>query len=99
MWGGAMDDGRLRQLLGAVRDGSTDVDAALRRLRSLPFESLECATLDHHRQVRRGFPEAIFCEGKTAGQVATITARLAEQSDVVLGTRATPAQFEAARAA
>lgn len=94
-----MDEGRLRELLTAVRDGSTDVDGALRRLRHMPFETLEHATLDHHRQLRQGFPEVIFCEGKTARQVAEIAERLAAGGDIVLGTRATPAQFDAARAA
>lgn len=94
-----MDEGRLRELLTAVRDGATDVDGALKRLRHLPFESLEHATLDHHRHLRLGFPEVIFCQGKTPTQAAEIAERLAARGDIVLGTRATPAHFEAARAA
>ncbi|MCA9660293.1 MAG: nickel pincer cofactor biosynthesis protein LarB [Myxococcales bacterium] len=92
-----MSEARLRALLCAVRDGDADIDDALARLRQLPFESLEHATLDHHRQLRQGFPEVIFCQGKTAGQVAAIAERLAARSDVVLGTRATPEQFAAAQ--
>jgi pyridinium-3,5-biscarboxylic acid mononucleotide synthase len=94
-----MDECRVRQLLAAVRDGATDVDAAVRRLCQLPFESLEHATLDHHRHLRQGFPEVIFCEGKTPGQVAAIAGRIAAESDIVLGTRATRAHHEAALAA
>jgi NCAIR mutase (PurE)-related protein len=94
-----MDESRLRELLTSVRDGATDVDGALKRLRHLPFETLEHATLDHHRQLRLGFPEVIYCEGKTPPQVAEIAERLAARGDVVLGTRATPAHFDAARTA
>jgi NCAIR mutase (PurE)-related protein len=93
-----MDEQRLRQLLAAVRDGTTDIDGALKRLRQLPFEVLEHTTLDHHRQLRQGLPEVIYCEGKTPGQVALIAERIAAESDIVLGTRATPAHYEAALA-
>lgn len=91
-----MNADALRTLLTAVAAGETPIDNAVERLRSLPFESLDFATLDHHRALRWGFPEVIFCEGKTAEQVAAITAKLAEQSDQVLGTRATVEQFNAA---
>lgn len=94
-----MDEGRLRELLAAVRDGTTDVDGAVERLSHLPFEQLDHTTLDHHRQLRQGFPEVIFCQGKTPSQVADIAGRLAVRGDVVLGTRASSAHFEAARAA
>ena len=68
------------------------------RLRTLPFETLEgVATLDHHRPLRTGFPEVIYCEGKTAEQVGLIAERLAARSGRVLGTRATEVQFRAAR--
>ena len=93
-----MDERRLRELLTGVRDGSTDVEGALKRLRHLPFENIGCATLDHHRQLRQGLPEVIFCEHKAPGQVAAIAKRLSEEGDIVLGTRATSAHFEAARA-
>lgn len=94
-----MNADALRSLLTAVADGNTQIDDAMERLRSLPFESLDFATLDHHRSLRWGFPEVIYCEGKTAAQVATIVTKLAEQSHQVLGTRATLEQFNAAAAA
>ncbi|MEX0774319.1 MAG: nickel pincer cofactor biosynthesis protein LarB [Phycisphaeraceae bacterium] len=87
----------LRDLLCAVAQGQVDPDQALTRLRSLPFEDLGFATLDHHRAVRKGFAEVVYCQGKTAGQVAAIVARLAEVGPRVLATRATPEQYEAAR--
>ena len=92
-----MNDSQLEALLSEVAGGSMTIDAALNRLRALPFETLEgVATLDHHRLLRTGFPEVIYCEGKTAEQVALISERLAAQSPRLLGTRATEAQFEAA---
>lgn len=92
-----MEHEALRGLLEAVASGQKPVEDALDTLRSLPFESLDFATLDHHRALRWGFPEVIFCQGKTNEQVAQIAARLAERSNQVLGTRATQAQFAAAQ--
>lgn len=90
-----MDPESLRILLEAVRGGQTTPDEALAQLRLLPYEDLGFATLDHHRALRRGFPEVVFCQGKTPEQSAAIMARLAERSPVVLGTRATPETFAA----
>ena len=92
-----MNETVLAALLSDVAGGSLSVDAALTRLRSLPFETLEdVATLDHHRTLRTGFPEVIYCEGKTEDQVAQIAERLAARSPRLLGTRATESQFRAA---
>ncbi len=92
-----MNETVLAALLSDVAGGSLSVDAALTRLRSLPFETLEdVATLDHHRSLRTGFPEVIYCEGKTEDQVALIAERLAARSPRLLGTRATESQFRAA---
>jgi NCAIR mutase (PurE)-related protein len=88
-----MEQERVRALLDAVRTGETSIDEALERLSTLPFEDLGFATLDHHRALRRGFPEVVFCQGKTPQQVATIMARLAERSAAVLATRAAPETF------
>ena len=89
--------GGLRSLLNAVASGSMDVDEATRAL-SLPFaEELGFATLDHHRMLRKGFPEVVFCEGKTPAQVTAIVARLSRAAPRLLATRATPAHYRAAR--
>src|SRR5919201_2255508 len=92
-----MDPERLRALLDSVRAGETSPDEALEKLRLLPYEELGFATLDHHRALRRGFAEVVFCQGKTPAQVATIMERLAARADAVLGTRATPEVFAAVR--
>ena len=92
-----MDQHKVRALLERVAQGNESIDGALAALRSLPFEDLGFATLDHHRVMRWGFPEVIFCAGKTPEQVAAIAARLAARNPRVLGTRASREQFEAAR--
>ncbi|MHC4718195.1 MAG: nickel pincer cofactor biosynthesis protein LarB [Planctomycetota bacterium] len=90
-----MKEESLRALLQAVRDGTADVDEAVDELRRLPFESLGFARLDHHRAIRCGFPEVIFCPGKTDEQIATIFARLAETGHNVLASRADDEAYQA----
>ncbi len=92
-----MQPHRLRDLLSAVRDGDVDVDAALARLRDLPFENMGDARLDHHRALRTGLPEVVFGQGKTPEQIADIMGRLATHSPIVLTTRATPDAYAAVR--
>jgi len=94
-----MNEVSLRQLLNQLASGDLSVDATVEHLRSLPFEDLGFAQIDHHRALRWGFPEVVFCAGKTAEQVAGIVERLAARGSRVLGTRATLEQFDAARAA
>ena len=65
-------------------------------LRALPFEDLGFAKVDHHRGLRKGFAEVVYCEGKTPKQVADIIDALAQHHPQVLGTRARADQFEAA---
>ncbi len=90
-----MNADELRALLESVRDGTADVDRVVERLRRLPFEDLGFATLDHHRELRRGYGEAIFCSGKTVEQVVAIAERMVEYGHTnVLATRADPAQLE-----
>jgi len=60
------DDGALRALLSGVGSGAVPIEEALQRLKHLPFEEMQSATLDHHRMLRKGFAEVIYCAGKTA---------------------------------
>lgn len=92
-----MNEESLRALLERVAQGEQSVDDALTAIRSLPFEDLGFATVDHHRSLRWGFPEVIYCEGKTPAQVGTIVERLADSTDQLLGTRATREQYNEAR--
>jgi len=77
----------LRQILEAVSKGELDLDEALARLRSLPFESLGFACIDHHRSLRKGLSEVIFGEGKSPEQIIAIMERITQQGDNVLVTR------------
>jgi NCAIR mutase (PurE)-related protein len=72
---------------------------ALRQIQHLPFEALDFANIDHHRAIRCGFPEVIFCPGKSTEQIVTIFQRLAAVGGNVLATRAEAHQFEALRMA
>jgi len=86
-----MDIDRLQQLLTRVQNRETSIEEALEKLRSLPFDDLEgYARLDNHRALRQGLPEVVFCQGKTPEQVAGIMARLRQNHERVMGTRATP---------
>ena len=77
-----------------IKAGRVEVDEAMDKLRHMPFEDLGFARVDHHRQVRRGFPEVIYCPGKTTEQVIAIFESLAERGNNVLATRAAPETFE-----
>jgi pyridinium-3,5-biscarboxylic acid mononucleotide synthase len=79
---------QLESLLAEVAAGRLTPRAALDRLRHLPFEDLPFARIDHHRSLRQGQPEVVFCEGKTPDQVVAICERLAAADGTFLGTRA-----------
>ena len=87
----------IRKLFEQVRSGKLSPDHAVSRLRHLPFEDLGFAKVDHHRAIRVGMPEVIFCQGKTAAQVEGIFAKLAKHGTNVLATRASRDQFAAVK--
>lgn len=74
------------------------VDDALQSLRTLPFEDLGFSKIDHHRQLRTGFPEVIFCQGKTVEHVQQISERILAAGHPLLATRATPDMYKAVQA-
>jgi NCAIR mutase (PurE)-related protein len=90
-----MDEHRLRDLLAKVSVGHVSVDEAVTALRRLPFEDLGYAKVDHHRAIRQGFPEVVFCQGKTIPQVVGIVKALYARASIVLATRAAPEVFAA----
>jgi len=84
-----MNEERLRELLLGIREQRLDVEQAVQELKQLPFDDLGFAKIDSHRELRRGFPEVVYCAGKTTEQVVAIVARLARQADNnILATRA-----------
>lgn len=89
----------LRTLLGEVADGRLAPAAALERLRDFPTAQLDFAQVDHHRELRQGHPEVIFCERKTPAQVVAIAERLAGATGGFLGTRANADHVAAVRIA
>ncbi len=82
-----MDQEQLRQMLEQVSTGALAVDAALERVRHMPFEDLGFAKVDHHRALRCGMAEVILGKGKTPEQVAAIAGKLIERNPNVLATR------------
>jgi NCAIR mutase (PurE)-related protein len=90
---------QLEILLAEVAAGRLAPDAALHRLRHFPFEDLTFARIDHHRSLRQGQPEVVFCEGKTAEQVVSICGRLAAMTGSFLGTRCSEQHAAALRGA
>ncbi|NTV54632.1 MAG: 1-(5-phosphoribosyl)-5-amino-4-imidazole-carboxylate carboxylase, partial [Syntrophaceae bacterium] len=90
-----MNTSVLRKLLQGIQEGKTDIETGLNRLRHLPFEDVSYAHIDHHRQLRHGMPEVIYCEGKTLEQVVGITKRMLKAGSDVLATRATEAVYRA----
>src|SRR5215510_10856014 len=92
-----MDPRDLATVLEAVRDGRLTPAEAAERLRHLPYEDLGFAKVDHHRALRRGFPEVVYGAGKTVPQVAAIVERIAGQGQNVLVTRTGPEVLELLR--
>ena len=85
----------LRLLLENVKNGNVDTEYALDKLKTLPYEDLGFAVIDHHRALRKGFPEVVFCQGKTVDQIAKIFDRLCGGQRTILGTRASKEAFAA----
>jgi hypothetical protein len=87
----------LRKLIEQARDGLIDIDALADRLSHLPYEDISFARVDHHRELRAGFPEVIFGEGKTSAQIVAIAERILANSSNLLISRTTEAVFHLIR--
>lgn len=85
----------LKGILEAVQTGESSVASALKQLKRLPYEDMGFAKIDHHRSLRTGVPEVIYCEGKSVSQIVGIAERMAKNHVNILGTRASPSVFEA----
>ena len=99
-----MQPERLKGLLADVAAGVVTADEAIRRLADLPFSEVvdeagcDVARVDHHRELRLGFPETIFCQGKTPEQVGSIATDMLRSGPVLLATRADEEHWQALRA-
>jgi NCAIR mutase (PurE)-related protein len=86
-----MDNQKLLMLLNDLKDQNISVDQVFQQLRDLPFKDLGFARVDHHRALRKGYPEVIFCQGKTPQQVLAIAKTQIEHGETIFGTRANDA--------
>ncbi len=92
-----MDMQNLKGLLEEVQSGQVNINDAMERLRTLPYDDIGFAKLDNHRHLRNGFPEVVFCQGKATEHVVQILKRLSSHSHCVMGTRATADVYEAVK--
>ena len=89
----------VRELLEQVKSGSVNIEEAEKQLKNLPYEDLGYAKLDHHRKLRSGFGETVFCQGKPDAYLLEIYKKFYERDGEVLGTRASEKQAELVRTA
>ncbi|MHB8483088.1 MAG: nickel pincer cofactor biosynthesis protein LarB [Nitrospiria bacterium] len=89
-----MTPDQLKKLLSRVKKGDLSVEEAYVRLQNFSHEELGFATLDHHRHIRQGFPEVIFCQGKTDRQILTLLKRSARLHPRILATRVKSETFQ-----
>jgi len=94
-----MTERQIREILDSVAAGRTSAAAAMRALRELPFKDLGFAKVDTHRSLRRGIPEVIFGEGKSAAQIVAIGRRMLAARTSLIVTRLEPAKARSIRAA
>lgn len=82
-----MNSETLHKILHSVATGKTSVDEAAKALTHISFENINFAQIDHNRSLRKGFPEVVFGQGKTAEQIIRIVEKILKQEDIVLVTR------------
>ncbi|MBI3923759.1 MAG: nickel pincer cofactor biosynthesis protein LarB [Armatimonadetes bacterium] len=83
-----MQPAKIKDLLARVQRGELSIEEAVGKLRILPFEDLGYAKIDHHRSLRTGFPEVIYCEGKSLEHLASIVKQMNHHQTTILATRA-----------
>lgn len=82
-----MNQDNLIKVLGMVAKGSLSIDKAVEQLKDISFEDIDFAHIDHHRSLRKGFPEVIFGQGKTSKQIIGIMEKMIIYEDIILVTR------------
>lgn len=92
-----MKEKDIRDLLEQVKNNDMSVDEAASALKELPYKDIGFANIDNHRALRTGFPEVIFCQGKTPEQIRDIMAELVKKGGSIMGTRATAADYAAVK--
>lgn len=92
-----MDKDILQKLLIEVKEDKLSVDEALEKLKDFPYSDLGYAKIDHHRELRTGYPEIVYCEGKSVKQVRGIFEHISDHGDNIIGTRANREKFDAVK--
>jgi NCAIR mutase (PurE)-related protein len=90
-----MNTKEVEKLLIKVKKGETSIEKALDVLKNFPYTDLGFARIDHHREMRTGYPEIVYCAGKSVEQVREIFRVMSEMENNVIGTRANNDMFEA----
>lgn len=89
-----MNARELEKILKGISDGSVSINEAMEKLRNFPYSDLGFARIDHHRELRTGYPEIVYCAGKTPEQVRAIFSVMEEHENNIIGTRAVRELFE-----
>ena len=92
-----MDRDKIRELLEKIRSGGMNVEEAMLSLKTLPFEDIGFAVTDNHRALRTGYPEVVYCKGKTTDQITAILDRLSSHHKIIIASKATDEIFEAVK--
>lgn len=92
-----MTRNEIENLLKEIKNGKTSVEDALEVLQNFPYTDLGFARIDHHREMRTGYPEIVYCSGKTAEQVAGIFKVMSVRENNVIGTRADEKMYESVK--
>ncbi len=92
-----MNRNDIEALLREIKDGSKSVEEALGILHDFPFSDLGYAKIDNHREIRTGYPEIVYCAGKTTDQVIGIFRLMAAKKNNVIGTRAVKEMYDAVK--
>ena len=92
-----MDISKIKKLLDKVKSGDVSPEEAYSKLKNLPFEDIGFAKLDNHRAMRKGFPEVIYCQGKSIAQIKEIFKRLSDNHSNIMATRADNKVYKAIR--
>ena len=87
----------VEKLLKNVKNGQTTIEEALDVLKNFPYTDLGFAKIDHHREMRTGYPEVIYCAGKSIDQVKEIVRVMSEKENNVIDTRANQAMSDAVK--
>lgn len=92
-----MNAKEVEKLLNDVKNGETSIEKALEILKNFPYTDLGFARIDHHREMRTGYPEIIYCAGKSVEQVTEIFRVMSDKENNIIGTRANDEMYEAVR--